>query len=82
MRNFRSIATKYGVTEQWIGRIETTIIDHLKSWGEWEEVGKNKEEYAMIAETGIANITIDQLKRLAAKYFKKSQDLQPSRCWS
>ena len=110
LHNFRSIATKYGVAEQWIGRIEATIVDHLKSWGECEEetatpdfiignhvisnirleqaykgnfhliatvdgkqrkfvIGKNKEEYALIAETGIANITIDQLKSLAAKYF-------------
>ncbi|MBR3454666.1 MAG: HipA domain-containing protein [Bacteroidaceae bacterium] len=30
---FRSIATKYGVSEQWIGRVEATIIAHMKAWG-------------------------------------------------
>ena len=37
LKQFRTIATKYGVTEQWIGRVENTIIDHLKAWGEWHE---------------------------------------------
>lgn len=37
LKQFRTISTKYGVTEQWIGRVETTIIDHLKAWGEWKE---------------------------------------------
>jgi len=37
LKQFRTIATKYGVTEQWIGRVETTIVDHLKTWGEWKE---------------------------------------------
>lgn len=34
LKQFRSIATKNGVSEQWIGRVETTIFNHLKSWGE------------------------------------------------
>lgn len=34
IKQFRVVATKYGVAEQWIGRIETTIAEHLKSWGE------------------------------------------------
>ena len=34
---FRTIASKYGVSEHWTGSVETTIIDHLKAWGEWEE---------------------------------------------
>ena len=34
---FRTIATKNGVSEQWTGSVETTIIDRLKEWGEWEE---------------------------------------------
>ena len=37
LKQFRSIATKYGVSDEWTGRVETTIIDHLKAWGEWEE---------------------------------------------
>lgn len=37
LKQFRTVAAKYGVSEQWIGRVETTIIEHLKSWGEWEE---------------------------------------------
>ena len=37
LRNFRAAATKYGVSEQWIGRVETTITSHLKAWDLWEE---------------------------------------------
>lgn len=37
LKQFRSIAMKYGVSEQWTGRVEATIIDHLKAWGEWSE---------------------------------------------
>ena len=37
LRHFRTVATKYGVTEQWIGRVEATIVEHLKTWGEWKE---------------------------------------------
>lgn len=37
LKHFRSIATKYGVSDEWTGRVETTIIDHLKAWGEWKE---------------------------------------------
>ena len=37
LKQFRAIATKYGVLEQWTGRVETTIIDHLKAWGKWQE---------------------------------------------
>ena len=37
LKQFRSIATKYGVSDEWTGRVETTIIDHLKAWGEWGE---------------------------------------------
>lgn len=38
IKQFRTVATKYDVAEQWIGRIETTIVGHLKSWGELEEI--------------------------------------------
>lgn len=37
LKQFRPVAMKYGVGEQWIGRVETTIVDHLKAWGEWAE---------------------------------------------
>ena len=110
LKQFRTIATKYDVSEQWTGRVETTIIDHLKAWGEWQEdavvpeltinghlvsnirieqaykgnfhllaeidgkerkfvIGKNKEEFALIEKTGIANLSADQLNAMAEKYF-------------
>ena len=110
LKQFRIIATKYGVYEQWTGRVETTIIDHLKAWGEWQEdaampeltinghlvsnirieqaykgnyhlladidgkerkfvIGKNKDEFSLIEKTGIANLSSDQLKVMAEKYF-------------
>jgi len=37
LRKFRTVATKYGVSEQWIGRVETTIASHLKAWDLLEE---------------------------------------------
>ena len=37
LKTFRSVALKYGVTKEWIGRVETVIIGHLTAWGEWEE---------------------------------------------
>ena len=110
LKQFRTIATKHGVSEEWTGRVETTIINHLKAWGEWKEntdtseitinghvvsnirieqaykgnfhllatidgreckfvIGKNKEEYAMIEKTGIANLTAEQLKAMAEMFF-------------
>ena len=132
---FRTIATKNGVSEQWTGRVEATIIDHLKAWGEWTEqreqnrtrsgsvesrrtktegqwqedavvpeltinghsvanirieqaykgnfhllaeidgkerkfvIGKNKEEFALIEKTGVANLSADQLRAMVEKYF-------------
>lgn len=41
LKQFRPVAGKYGVSDEWIGRVETTIIDHLKAWGEWEEETQN-----------------------------------------
>ena len=110
LKQFRAIATKHGVSEQWTGRVETTIIGHLKAWGEWNEaeasestinghsvsnirveqaykgnfhllaeidgkerkfvIGKNKEEYALIEKTGIANLKADQLLAMGEKYFQ------------
>ena len=111
LKQFRTIATKYGVSEEWTGRVKNTIINHLKAWGEREEtsvpseqiinghtvsnirieqaykgnyhllatvdgrerkfvIGKNKEEFALIEKTGIANLTAEQLKSMVEKYFK------------
>ena len=36
LKKFRPIASRYGVNKQWIGRVETTIINHLMAWGEIE----------------------------------------------
>ena len=36
MQKFRELAEKNGVRVEWIGRVEATITDHLKSWGLWE----------------------------------------------
>ena len=110
LKQFRTIAKKYGVSEEWTGRVENTIINHLKAWGEREEtsvpseqiinghtvsnirieqaykgnyhllatvdgrerkfvIGKNKEEFALIEKTGIANLTAEQLKTMAEMYF-------------
>mgnify|MGYP002868362182 CR=1 FL=1 len=39
LKQFRSIATKNGVRNEWIGRVEATITNHLKSWGQYEDEG-------------------------------------------
>ena len=31
LKQFRSIAARYGVSGQWIGRVETTIANHLRA---------------------------------------------------
>lgn len=35
VRHFRELAKKNDVKVEWIGRVETTIIEHLKAWGLW-----------------------------------------------
>ena len=40
---FRTLAVKNGVKPEWIGRVETTIVDHLKAWGEWKETHETAE---------------------------------------
>lgn len=111
LKQFRSVATKNGVSPQWIGRVETTIIRHLKAWGEWKEdvkaeemtinghivtnirleqaykgnyhiyatidgnkrkfiIGKNKEDFSIIEQTGIENLAEGQLRALVEEYFK------------
>ena len=40
VKKFRELAMKNGVRDEWIGRVEATIIDHLKSWGEYESASQ------------------------------------------
>ena len=44
LRQFRLVATKNGVSEQWIGRVEMTIVNHMKDWGEWDE-GEQRSDF-------------------------------------
>ena len=110
LKQFRSIATKYDVSEQWTGRVEATIIDHLKAWGELNDetstpeltikghtiigvrmeqtykgnyhllaeidgkdrkfvISKNKQEFALIEKTGIANLSAELLQAMVEKFF-------------
>lgn len=59
IKQFRVVATKYGVAEQWIGRIETTIADHLKSWGELEVITCSTGEFVINGHT-VKNIRMEQ----------------------
>lgn len=43
LKQFRSVATQYGVAAEWIGRVETTIVNNLKAWGELEEMPEDSE---------------------------------------
>ena len=61
LKQFRTIATKYGVSEQWMGRVETTIIGHLKAWGEWQDDSVIPEQF--INGHTISNIRISQAYR-------------------
>ncbi|MCB9018150.1 MAG: type II toxin-antitoxin system HipA family toxin [Prevotellaceae bacterium] len=58
LKQFRSVASKHGVAEEWIGRVENTLSDHLKAWGELDDDIKSAE----IEINGhiIANMRIDQ----------------------
>ena len=117
LKQFRPIAEKNKVGARWIGRVESTILDNLKSWGEYDKptvflpsevnghkisdirieqtyrgnyhllanidgaerkfvIGKNKEEYAEIEKTGIANITSDQLFEMAKRFFSSALGLK------
>ena len=58
LKQFRTIATKYGVSEEWTGRVETTIINHLKAWGEWEE-NADTSEITINGHT-VSNIRVEQ----------------------
>ena len=58
LRQFRSVATHYGVKSEWIGRVETTIIDHLREWGEVKQESSVPE--LIINGHTINNIRIEQ----------------------
>ncbi len=36
LKNFRQVALRHCVAEEWIGRVESTLAGHLKAFGEWE----------------------------------------------
>lgn len=59
MKQFRTVATKYGVAEQWVGRVENTIVDRLKSWRELEEMAPEICELVINGHI-IKNIRIEQ----------------------
>ena len=59
IKQFRTVATKYGVAEQWIGRVENTIVDRLKSWGELEEMAPEICEFVINGHI-IKNIRMEQ----------------------
>lgn len=104
---FSEFARKYGVREQWISAVESTISAHLQSWGYKNQtvtdiciggtvfgnvrierahkgnyhlyatvngkerkfiIGKNREEYELIANTGIGNLSETQMTELVKKY--------------
>ncbi|MBQ6745452.1 MAG: type II toxin-antitoxin system HipA family toxin [Bacteroidaceae bacterium] len=110
LKQFRSVATKYGVSEQWIGRVEAAIINHLRQWGEWEDhpikpvyscndhtisnihlehtykgnyhlfaeidgkerkfvISKNKPNFKLIEQTGVANLSSEQLWNITQQCF-------------
>lgn len=112
---FRSLSEKNGVSAEWTGRVEATIISNLKAWGEWSEendtkkwtinghsvsdirieqaykgnfhllatidgkerkyvIGKNKEAFPMIEKTGIANLTLEQLRAMVECCFKLKEE--------
>ena len=58
LMQFRAIATKYGVSDEWTGRVESTIISHLKAWGEWQEDAAMPEQ--VINGHSISDIRIEQ----------------------
>ena len=58
LKQFRSVAEKNEVSEEWTGRVETIIIDHLKAWGEWQENAITPE--FTINGHSVSNIRIEQ----------------------
>lgn len=56
--SFRTIAKKNGVKDEWIGRVEATIIDHLKAWGEWKD--EEVSSYLTVNGHSMKNLRIEQ----------------------
>ncbi|MCD8298075.1 MAG: type II toxin-antitoxin system HipA family toxin, partial [Prevotella sp.] len=95
--NFHNYAEKYGAANEWIGRIETCLNQHLSDWdflkmkatkirieqvykGNYHliaeidgkerkfVIGKNKEDYNLIQQIGINNLTEEQLQAMVKKF--------------
>lgn len=58
LKQFRTVALRNGVKDEWIGRVEATIIDHLKAWGEWKDETSALE--LIVSGHSIKNIRIEQ----------------------
>ena len=58
LKQFRTVAAKNGVAEKWIGRVEDTIVGHLKIWGELGEDTYSSE--IKINGHAITNMRIEQ----------------------
>ena len=58
MKQFRTIAVENGVSESWIGRVESTIANHLKAWDEWECEAENAT--MEISGHAISDIRVEQ----------------------
>lgn len=61
LMQFRSVATRNGVSEQWTGRVEATIVNHLKAWGEWKE-SEERFQASILAVDGhdVSDVRIEQ----------------------
>lgn len=55
---FRTLAEQNGVSQQWIGRIETTLQEHLREWGFIVE--HRDDEWAASDGSLISNVYIEQ----------------------
>ncbi len=95
--NFHNYAEKYCVANEWIGRIETCLNQHLSDWdflkmkatkirieqaykGNYHlfveidgkerkfVIGKNEEDYYLIQQIGINNLTEEQLQAMVKKF--------------
>ena len=58
LKRFRTIASKYDVSDEWAGRVEATIISHLKAWEECNEEADTEE--LVINGHSVSNIHIEQ----------------------
>ena len=58
---FRKIASKNAVDEKWIGRVESTIMSHLRDWNECDKFDDSLENE--IEGHKVSNIRIEQAYR-------------------